>query len=952
MSVSLEKRFRNIFLRVEGTRDPGAYEHTDHLPKELRLGVTPVNAWHRRILSEIDFCLQLKAHGGVDTSVPVDTALTILEQGYAADGVLTDSVCRKAEESLLPLAEEAKTYTLLMVGHAHLDMNWQWGWDETVATVIATFKTMLKLMDEYPDFCFSQSQASTYKIVEDYAPELMPRIKQRIAEGRWEITASAWVETDKNMPCTESILNHILYTKQYLQEHWGIDPASLDLDFSPDTFGHSAFLPELDTLGGVKYYYHCRGIDAPELVLYRWKAPSGKEILMYKEPYWYNSGIIPAPAIGLPRVAALCGGLRTGMAVYGVGDHGGGPTRRDLNRGLEMQSWPVFPALRFGTLHDYFAAAEAVRDQVPVIDRELNNIFTGCYTTQSRIKKGNRRCESSLVAAEGLCALASRELDVPYADRAFEKAWQNTLFTHFHDILTGSCKQDSREYAMGLYQDALSIAQTRSAMALEVLAQNIDTSGISVEEETAIMHSDGAGVGYGLMQGNIPTRESGSGMTRIFNIFNTTCTNRFENAAITVWDWPGKQELLEITDVQGNPLPFESSGEIKEYWTHRYFTVLVTVAVPANGYTTVVLREKDPAEMTVTQLYSYSFDRQHQPFRDIVLENRYLKASFDKRSGALFSLIDKTTGTERIRPGETAGLRYIRTQHNDMSSWIIHRYLDVQEVTGLIRVTPLDSKLNPGLETEHRLLNSSITTKITLGSEDQFLRVQLHVDWHEQAANAEDQPVLSWCVPLACSTGRMLCDVPGGAIWRSQQEMDVPCLHYCAPELADGRVLALASDCKYGFRLSGEDLFVTLINTAYLPDPYPERGIQDISLFLAPQEASAAKLARQMDICMNPLQYVTNTVHDGPFPATGILIQTEGESAVFSSIALRGSKLALRIYETDGKICPVTVTLGQTVHRAVLTDIFGNPTGQPVEVKENTVRFMLQPYTAVQLQID
>ena len=253
MNISLDKRFRNIFLSVEGTLEPGKYEHTDHLPKELRLGVTPVNPWHRRILSEVDFCLQLKAHGGVDAHACIDSALTILEQGLAADGVLTDGICRQAEECLLPLAQEAKTYKLLMVGHAHLDMNWMWGWDETVATVVATFKTMLKLMDEYPEFCFSQSQASTYKIIEDYAPELMPQIQKRIREGRWEVTASAWVETDKNMPCTESILNHILYTKQYLREHWSIDPAKLDLDFSPDTFGHSAFLPELDTLGGVKY---------------------------------------------------------------------------------------------------------------------------------------------------------------------------------------------------------------------------------------------------------------------------------------------------------------------------------------------------------------------------------------------------------------------------------------------------------------------------------------------------------------------------------------------------------------------------------------------------------------------------------------------------------------------------------------------------------------------------
>ena len=951
MSVSLENRFRNIFHCVEGTREPDIYAHSDHLPQELRLGVTPVNPWHRRILSELDFCLQLKAYGGVNVTAPVDAALSVLEQGFANDGVLTDSICRQAEEALLPLAEEAKTYTLLMVGHAHLDMNWMWSWDETVATVVATFKTMLKLMEEYPDFCFSQSQASTYKIIEDHAPELMPKIKARIAEGRWEVTAAAWVETDKNMPCTDSILNHILYTKQYLQEHWGIDPASLDLDFSPDTFGHSAFLPELDTLGGIKYYYHCRGNGETDTVLYRWQAPSGKELLIYREPYWYNSGITPNPGIGLPRIASLSGGLRTGMAVYGVGDHGGGPTRRDLNRGIEMQAWPVFPVLRFGTLHDYFAAAEAVRDQLPVVDHELNHIFTGCYTTQSRIKRGNRRSESSLIAAEGLCALASRELGIPYADRAFETAWQNTLFTHFHDIITGSCKQDSREYAMGLYQEALTTAQTRSAMALEALASQIDTSSITVEEESLYMHSEGAGVGFGLMQGNIPTHENGSGLTRIFHLFNTTGTDRHENAAITVWDWPGNLRLLEITDIHGNPLPFEADSELKTYWTHRYFTARVTVDVPANGYTTVVLREKDPEEMTVMRRFVYANDRLHHPFEDIVLENRYLKATFDRRSGELFSLVDKVTGAERIRPGQTGGLRYIRTQRNDMSSWVIDRYLDVQKVTDLIRVTPLESALNPGLQTEHKLLNSRITSTVTLGSEDRFLRVQLNIDWHEQAATGEDQPVLSWCLPLAQSTGRLLCDVPGGVQWRAQKEMDVPCLRYGAAECADGRVLALVSDCKYGFRLSGEDLFVTLINTGYNPDPYPERGIHDVTLFLLADEASGAALARQTDICLNPLQYITGSVHSGSWADTGSFLQAQGESAVFCSISRKNGKLTLRAYEAEGKVCPVTVTVRGDVKAAVLTDLFGSPTGQPVETIGSTVRFTLQPYTTVQLQI-
>ena len=127
------------------------------------------------------------------------------------NGVLTNSACDHAEKILLPLSPDAKEYKLILAGHAHIDMNWMWSWHETVAATLATFRTMLRIMDEYPDFCFSQSQGAVYKIVEDFEPEMMKKIKARIAEGRWEVTASAWVETDKNMPSTESLIKHIKY---------------------------------------------------------------------------------------------------------------------------------------------------------------------------------------------------------------------------------------------------------------------------------------------------------------------------------------------------------------------------------------------------------------------------------------------------------------------------------------------------------------------------------------------------------------------------------------------------------------------------------------------------------------------------------------------------------------------------------------------------------------------
>ena len=949
MALTLAARFHRLYHSVEGTREQKKFAFSYDLTQEDYRKVTPVNPWHRRILSQLDLCLQMGQYGGVDIAGPVHDALTVLEEAYDRDGVLTNTACALAEEKLLPLAAEAKAYTLLMVGHAHLDMNWMWSWDETVATVVNTFKTMLRLMEEYPDFCFSQSQASTYKIIEDFAPELMPQIQARIREGRWEVTASAWVETDKNMPSTESLLNHIRCTKEYLRDHWDIDPASLDLDFSPDTFGHSAFLPELDALGGVKYYYHCRGIDAPELVLYRWQAPTGKELLMYKEPYWYNSGINSAPAVGLPRVASLSGGLKTGMAVYGVGDHGGGPTRRDLERAREMMDWPVFPTLRFGTLHQYFALAEPLRDQLPLVDHELNMIFTGCYSTQSRIKKGNRRAEEALRSAETLCALSATELGTPYPRKPLDKAWQNTLFTHFHDILTGSCVQDTREHAMGLYQEALALANTRSAQALEALAKAVDTSGISVEPDPW-NRGEGAGVGFGLQTGNIPTHEEGNGLTRIFQVFNSTGTDRQENLRLTVWDWPGDIDRMYFTDGQGNPLPFDFPTEEKTYWAHRYFTVPVTVSVPAWGYSTLILREATPEACTAGHLYTYQPDRQRFPFEDIVLENDYLKARFDGRTGALVSYFDKEAGAERIPGGKSGGLRYIRSQRNDMSAWVIDRYLSVEPVTELLTLKTLDGKLEPGLVTEHRVKNSRVTTTATLGARDRYLKIQLHIDWLEEAARGEDQPLLNYCVPLADTDGQLLCDVPGGVQWRQAQEQDVPCLRYAASRLPENRCVALVCDSKYGFRLSRGELSVTLINTAYNPDPYPERGIQDVTVCLLAAPAEPAQLSRLADCCLIPLQYVTNSVHPGTLPHAAGLLKARGDTAVFGNVFMEDNRLRLRITEVSGQNCPVTVTLPKA-SQARAVDLFGNPLPVPVAFENGSALLTLSPFQTLFLEL-
>ncbi|MCL2816702.1 MAG: hypothetical protein FWD23_19045, partial [Oscillospiraceae bacterium] len=308
--------------------------------------------WTDRISAQIGYAARLSSVNGGKFDELLDKVSGFILDARNKDGAVTNETAQKAEEMLAPVAETAKKIKVHAVSHAHIDMDWMWGFAETVTITAETFRTMLDLMNEYPDFTFSQSQASTYKIIEEYSPEMLPEIKRRIKEGRWEVTASTWTETDKNMPNGESLSRHILYTKRYLSKLLDIKYDDMKLDFEPDTFGHNLSVPEILTRGGIKYYYHCRGYNKE--YIYKWRARSGAEVLVYREPKWYNADINYKCFTDLPL---FCDEYNVGVSlkVYGVGDHGGGPTRRDIEHIIDMQSWAVMPDIIFSTYHKFFA---------------------------------------------------------------------------------------------------------------------------------------------------------------------------------------------------------------------------------------------------------------------------------------------------------------------------------------------------------------------------------------------------------------------------------------------------------------------------------------------------------------------------------------------------------------------------------------------------------------------
>ena len=225
-----------------------------------------------RLLAELSYAYSYAESFDPKGIEHIKEALVPLE-GKLSSGAFSMQDVIGFEKKLAPLGERIKNQTIECVGHAHIDLNWQWSYDETVAATLATFGTMLQLMKEYPQFTFAQSQAALYEIVQKYNPKMLAEIKQRVRQGRWEVTASAYVECDDNMPNGESLLTQIELGKRSIHDLLGISPDDMKIYFVPDTFGHNRNIAEILSKCGCRYMYHCRGKDVPNV--YRLKAPSG-----------------------------------------------------------------------------------------------------------------------------------------------------------------------------------------------------------------------------------------------------------------------------------------------------------------------------------------------------------------------------------------------------------------------------------------------------------------------------------------------------------------------------------------------------------------------------------------------------------------------------------------------------------------------------------------------------
>ena len=358
--------------------------------------------------------------------------------------------------------------TIHLVCNAHLDPVWLWEWEEGAAEAISTFRTAAELCDEFAGFVFCHNEAVLYQWVEEYEPALFARIQRLVKAKRWHIMGGWFLQPDCNMPSGESFVRQILAGRTYFRERFGVEPTTT-INFDP--FGHSRGLVQILAKSGYDSYMFCRPnqTDCPlPNHEFRWVGFDGSEILGSRCLDWYNSPLGKAREKIETRMKAFPA-ADSCYLLWGVGNHGGGPSRKDLRDIRDLVAAGGEFDIRHSTPEDYFAGLVERREALPVHDGDLNSWGVGCYTSMVRIKQMHRRLENELYVLEKMAATAAAQGFIAYPAAEIEAAGRDLMFAQFHDILPGSSIQAVEEMSlrvMGHGLESLSRAKARTFFAL------------------------------------------------------------------------------------------------------------------------------------------------------------------------------------------------------------------------------------------------------------------------------------------------------------------------------------------------------------------------------------------------------------------------------------------------------------------------------------------------------
>jgi alpha-mannosidase len=812
--------------------------------------------------------------------------------------------------------------TIHVVGHAHMDMNWLWTYSETMQMCNDNLRQVVAFMEEYPDFTMLQSQAAVYNFVEMVDPPLFEKVKKYVSEGRLELAGGMWTEGDMNMSSGEAITRSFLLGQRYFLSRFG---KTTNIGWLPDNFGHISQMPQILKLSGCDYFYFHR--CKPYLGTFWWVAPDSSKVLCYANDT-YNGDITAGLKNEVDRFSP---DKRRILQITGVGDHGGGPTRANINMVHQLDKIPDYPAVKFTTAGDFFRKASDEMKDRPTHHGEMQFIFEGCYTTVADIKAGNRNNENMLYAGEFFNTLRWLNGD-KYPSDSFRDLWTTVAFNEFHDILPGSAINEANKEAIArnaeVYRKATELRNNafrkmadevsfQKAMGQPVVAYNLQPlSRKVIIEATVYTNCKPVSVNIADWGDNLYGRKF------------TPVEGR--SASILVRDKSGKSYPAQIIYAKVTPPGFTSKVQF------------IADDLPAGGYRTFYVDITKPAEFN-----------QVIPFNENTFETDFFRIKFDMNTGGIVSLFDKRSNKEYVRDGDQLNkLRiYLEDKKGGMKSWIINKFVREEDVSDVESVKVIENgPVRACVETVKTWGKSRFIERTYIYRSYPRIGYDMEVHWLETGTDSTDSPMLRALFPLAIQNPRFYCQVPFDIVERpidgkingkdappnlksqsaiygvkpeSNDGQEVPAQKWV--DVTDGQTgIALLNNSKYGHSFHNGDLRITLMRAAGNPDIYPNLGKYNISYALYPHSGDWKNGCWREGEDFNVPVYATE-------PPSLALVKDHAtrpeEESFFSvdkkNVALSGVKksedgeeLIVRLVELEGNETKTMLTLPMNVNSA------------------------------------
>jgi len=800
---------------------------------------------------------------------------------------------REIDGAIALASDEVRKGSVYLAGHAHIDMNWLWRWPETVQACRDTFRQALRFMDEFPEFRLSQSQASVYEAMEHEDPELYAGIQKAVRRGTWEVTGGMWTEGDTNLSSGEALCRSFLLAQRYFRTKLGVQAK---VGWLPDNFGHCAQLPQLLRLAGIDCFYHMR--CSPPAQLYWWQGIDGSRVLA-KTGQGYNDQITPSIRRQPQRLPEE---TPRQLFVYGVGNHGGGPTRRDIQTASRLQKNRLFPEIKFATAGEYFADVRPLADGAFVHEGELQYIFEGCYTSVSRVKQGNRDLENALQAAEALSVVALL-LGQPYPADELRQAWKVLVFNQFHDILPGSAIHESNADSVAQYQRALEMCRVLRLRTMRFIG-----------EKVAVPPHEGV----------IPLL-----------VFNPLA---FERSDLVVAEIVVTEPVsgLVVKDRSGNPIAAQIVRTRQYDAAIHCWIQFFASSVAGLGYqvfTVEPLTSDEPVSVTHwSQPYPVFPALSRKGSGGVTrvktkIDNRFFSLEFSEKDGSIRSLAlrrDRKTGPSLVGKGGANRLAIFLEQPNSMSAWTLDPNpqgpIDLP-VIGATRVAQ-EGPESISWVNEFRYNGSTFGLTTTVHADSPRIDCRLTAEWVERGTDTTKTSVLRLLHHLSTAPQKLTCDVPFAALDRDVGR-EVPAQKWVNVRMGSSG-LALLNRGKYGHSVFGSALGLTLLRSSFFPDVLPDVGRHELSWTLLPHEnATNADLARAGLGFNVPFETFQLRQQKGTLRESDAIVSSKSEGFIVTGVKMSedGDGIVVRGHDVSGKASEAEIAFGRPIAAGIKTNI-------------------------------